>query len=62
MSYSDLPSNATVINSTMVLRKKPDKYKARLCACGNELKGQISETYSPTIGINVCRCPPNFYN
>ena len=50
MSYSDLPSNATVINSTMVLRKKPDKYKARLCACGNELKGQISETYSPTIG------------
>ena len=50
LSYSDIPSDATVINSTMVLRKKPDKYKARLCACGNELKGQISETYSPTIG------------
>ncbi len=47
---SMVPSGSTVINSTMVLKKKPDKYKARLCACGNELKGQISETYSPTIG------------
>jgi hypothetical protein len=45
-----IPSGATVINSTMVLKKKPDKYKARLCACGNELKGQVAETYSPTIG------------
>jgi hypothetical protein len=27
-----------------------DKYKCRLCGCGNELYGQISETYSPTIG------------
>ena len=34
----------------MVLRKKPDKYKARLCACGNELNGQIAQIYSPTIG------------
>ena len=33
----------------MVLKKKPDKFKARLCACGNELKGQIAETNSPTI-------------
>lgn len=46
----DMPSDATVINSSMVLVKKPDKYKARLCACGNELKGQVEEIYSPTIG------------
>jgi hypothetical protein len=46
----DVPRGSTVINSTVVLRKKPTKYKARLCACGNELKGQIAETYSPTIG------------
>jgi hypothetical protein len=26
-----------------------DKFKARLCACGNELYGNVSETYSPTI-------------
>ena len=37
----------------MVLRKKPDKYKARLCACGNELKGQIADIYSPTIGAHT---------
>ena len=46
----DVPIGASVINSTMALRKKPDKYKARLCACGNELKGQIAEIYLPTIG------------
>ena len=46
----NVPKEASVINSTMVLKKKPDKYKARLCACGNELKNQIAETYSPTIG------------
>ena len=34
----------------MVLRIKPDKHKARLCACGNGLKGQIAGIYSPTIG------------
>ena len=46
----------TVIRSTMALRKKLivstgelDKYKARLCACGNELHGMTEETYSPTI-------------
>ena len=50
VKLSDVPANASLINSTMVLRKKPDKYKARLCACGNELKGQIAEIYSPTIG------------
>ena len=50
VKLSDVPANASLINSTMVLRKKPDKYKARLCACGNELKGQISDIYSPTIG------------
>jgi hypothetical protein len=27
-----------------------DKWKARLCACGNELYGMIAETFSPTIG------------
>lgn len=47
---TSIPRGSIVINSTMVLVKKPDKYKARLCACGNELKGQIAETYSPTIG------------
>jgi len=26
-----------------------DKFKARLCACGNELRGLIEETFSPTI-------------
>ena len=40
----------------MTLRKKIklsgelNKYKARLCACGNELSGESTETYSPTIG------------
>ena len=50
VNLSDVPANASLINSTMVLRKKPDTYKARLCACGNELKGQIADIYSPTIG------------
>jgi hypothetical protein len=27
-----------------------NKIKARLCACGNELRGSGVETYSPTIG------------
>ena len=32
VNLADVPADATIINSTMVLRKKPDKYKARLCA------------------------------
>ena len=27
-----------------------DKYKCRLCVFGNELYGQVPETYSPTVG------------
>ena len=46
-----LEPGATIINSTMILVQKPDdKKKARLCACGNELKGKIADLYSPTIG------------
>ena len=32
--------NSSIINSTMVLVQKPEKKKARLCACGNELRGK----------------------
>ena len=39
VKLSDVPANALLINSTMVLRKKPDK-----------LKEQIADIYSPTIG------------
>jgi hypothetical protein len=45
-----------LIHSTPQLKLKEhqygtiDKYKARLCACGNELYGQVLETYSPTDG------------
>jgi hypothetical protein len=45
-----------LIHSTAQLKLKEhqdgsiDKYKARLCACGNELYGQVLETYSPTVG------------
>ena len=52
---ADLEENRVVIHSTMTLRKKIkqdkilDKYKSRLCACGNELSSQSAETYSPTI-------------
>ena len=42
--------NSSIINSTMVLVQKPEKKKARLCACGNELRGKIADLYSPTIG------------
>jgi hypothetical protein len=44
-----------LINATMQLKKKMkdantlDKFKARCCGCGNELKGFISETFSPTV-------------
>ena len=43
------------IHSTMQLKKKMkdvvtlDKFKARLCGCGNEIRGLISETFSPTV-------------
>ena len=46
----DVLPGSTIINSTMVLKKKPEKYKARWCACGNELKGKIADLFSPTIG------------
>ena len=49
-NIADVLPGASVINSTMVLKKKPDKYKARLCACGNELRGKIADLFSPTIG------------
>jgi KUP system potassium uptake protein len=45
-----------VIHSTLQLKHKrhqdltTDKFKARLCACGNELWSNTAETYSPTIG------------
>jgi hypothetical protein len=45
-----------LIHSTAQLKLKEhrdgtiDKSKARLCACGNELYGQVSETYSATVG------------
>ena len=44
-----------IIHSTAQLKAKwrqdgtLDKLKCRLCGCGNELWGQIAETYSPTI-------------
>jgi KUP system potassium uptake protein len=44
-----------LIHSTMQLKLKlhadgsVDKYKARLCACGNELYGLVAETFAPTI-------------
>jgi hypothetical protein len=51
---SSLPAYK-LINSTMQLKLKLkqdgsiDKYKARLCARGDQLHGTITETYSPTI-------------
>ena len=50
VKQAEVQRGATIINSTMVLVQKPEKKKARLCACGNELKGKINELYSPTIG------------
>jgi hypothetical protein len=53
---SKLEEVRDVVHTTMQLKLKLhqdgrlDKFKARLCACGNELKGLIEETYSPTIG------------
>jgi len=56
VSFASLPLNRKIMHSTMQLKLKLlqngeiDKYKARLCACGNELWGNVAETYSPTIG------------
>lgn len=52
---TDLPESYDIIHSTMQLKHKfmpsgeHDKFKARLCACGNELRGLIEDTFSPTI-------------
>jgi hypothetical protein len=52
----EMPERYDLIHSTMTLKYKLhqdgslDKIKARLCACGNELRGSGVETYSPTIG------------
>ena len=37
--------NSSSINSTMVLVQKPEKKKARLCTCGNELRGKIADLF-----------------
>ena len=51
-----------VIYATVVLKKKMkdmnivDKYKVRICACGNQLVAKtdyINETYSPTVSMMV---------
>ena len=51
-----------VIYTTVVLKRKMkdpsniEKYKVRICACGNQLVGKLdymNETYSPTVGILV---------
>jgi hypothetical protein len=52
----DIVGAYKLLHSTAQLKLKQhqdgtlDKYKARLCACGNELYGQVLETYSPTVG------------
>jgi len=53
---SDIVGAHRILHSTAQLKKKlfqdlsVDKYKCRLCVCGNELYGQVPETYSPTVG------------
>jgi len=58
----EIPSPNTaydVIYVTVVLKKKMrdevnvDKYKVRICACGNQLRASESETYSPTVSSLV---------
>jgi len=55
VSQEMITPESTIIHSTMQLKVKTlqtgelDKFKARLCACGNELYGNVAETYSPTI-------------
>jgi hypothetical protein len=52
---SEFDKRAKVIHTTMQLKQKLhqdsslDKWKARLCACGNELFGAVAETFAPTI-------------
>ena len=52
---SKIDRRAKIIHTTMQLKQKLhqdsslDKWKARLCACGNELFGAVAETFSPTI-------------
>ena len=52
---ADLAGAYKILHTTAQLKLKlhqdgsVDKYKCRLCACGNELYGQINETYSPTV-------------
>ena len=63
VNLADVPADATIINSTMVLRKKPDKYKARLCASGNELKGQIAENlFTYYWSTDILHCPSDCYH
>jgi hypothetical protein len=56
IEFSDLAPGTSIIHSTMQLKEKlhqsglPDKLKARLCGCGNELLGVILDTFSPTVG------------
>ena len=52
MKLSMLEPGATIINFTMVLVQKPDKKKARLCACGDELRGKTADYWSPNL-LNV---------
>ena len=56
---ADVLPGSSVINSTIVLKKKPDKYKARLCACGNELRGKIADLFSSTIGSPISHYRPD---
>ena len=52
----DIIRGSKIIHSTLQLKVKLyasgllDKYKARLCACGNELAGLVDDTFSPTVG------------
>jgi Reverse transcriptase (RNA-dependent DNA polymerase) len=52
---SEIDKRAKIIHTTMQLKQKLhqdstlDKWKARLCACGNELFGAVAETFAPTI-------------
>jgi hypothetical protein len=49
------PRDYHLIHATTQLKKKMktaeivEKFKARLCACGNELAGLIRDTFSPTV-------------
>ena len=47
----DLPINALITYITMQLKVKPDKLKARGCLRGDLLPKDLSETYSPTVGV-----------